>query len=64
MLGPHSRSEIDFLEKKVRKSRKRNNPPPCLATAVIYAKTAKYLIFGSEMVVKNEFFLKIFFHEK
>ena len=27
MLGPRSRSEIDFLEKKVRKSGKRNNPP-------------------------------------
>ena len=27
MLGPRSRSEIDFLEKKVRKSREHRDPP-------------------------------------
>ena len=35
MLGPHSRSVIDFLEKKVRKSGKCNKSPPWLASGVI-----------------------------
>ena len=40
MLGPRSRSEIDFLEKKVRKSFKHRDPP-CLATCVISDKSKR-----------------------
>ena len=38
MLGPRSRSEIDFLEKKSEKVAISGKPPPRLATCVIYGQ--------------------------
>ena len=43
MLGPRSRSEIDFFrEKKVRKSREHREPPPRLATCVICDRSERW----------------------